>query len=267
MKKVTSTDIKKALSNVHHKEFFITECKNGSTYFPPAQGLLQFDGMAIYKSWTSPKVRIYEIKVSRGDFLRDNKYHLYLQYCHEMYFIVPKGLVKKEEIPENIGLMYYNPENGSIRTVKKALYRGDIEISADMLMYIIMNRLDSDRIPFYKERCEFARDYIADKKDRKTLGHDLGSKMAKDLQKAYDELDRLKNDKFKIDLFDKIQKVLKKHELSRWGWWRDDEEIIEALDKALSRSYPKELDDIRQRLVYDLEAIDKIKEGYKNGES
>lgn len=264
--KVTSFDIKEALALLHYKEFFITECKNGSTYFPPAQGLLKFDGLAIDKSWTKPKVTVYEIKVSRGDFLQDNKWHLYLQYCHEFYFVVPTGLVKKTELPDGVGLKYYNPETKAIRTVKKALYRSDVEISADMLMYIIMNRLDSDRIPFYGDnRLDYAKAYIENKADKKYVGNTLSSRLAKDLQEAYKELDRIKHNKDKIDLFYRIEKVLKNRGVIRWGYWRNEDELIEALDKALSREYPKELDDIRQRLEYDLKAIDEIKEGYANG--
>lgn len=52
--KVTSTDIKKALAEYHSKDYFITECKTCSTYFPDPQGLLKFDGLAIRKSYTGP---------------------------------------------------------------------------------------------------------------------------------------------------------------------------------------------------------------------
>lgn len=264
--KVTSFDIKEALALLHNKEFFITECKNGSTYFPPAQGLLKFDGLVIDKSWTKPKITIYEIKVSRGDFLQDNKWHLYLQYCQEFYFVVPTGLIKKTELPDGVGLKYYNPETKAVRAVKKALYRSDVEISADMLMYIIMNRLDSDRIPFYgSNRLEYAKDYLANKATKKIIGDCLRSTMAKELGVLHKEIERVKNDKHKIDLFYKIEKVLKAHDVIRYGYWRNDEELISNLEKALSREYPKELDDIRQRLEYDLKAIEEIKEGYSNG--
>ncbi len=47
--KVTSTDIKKALAEYYSKDYFITECKTCSTYFPDPQGLLKFDGLAIRK--------------------------------------------------------------------------------------------------------------------------------------------------------------------------------------------------------------------------
>lgn len=96
-KKVTSTDIKLALKDMHsgRASYFITECKTCSTYFPDPQGLLIFDGLAITKSYTKPNIIGYEIKVSRSDFLQDNKWHLYLQYCNEFFFVVPKGLVKR----------------------------------------------------------------------------------------------------------------------------------------------------------------------------
>ena len=57
--KVTSTDIKKALAGFREKDFFITECKTCSTYFPDPQGLLKFDGLAIRKSYNhvSPGMR------------------------------------------------------------------------------------------------------------------------------------------------------------------------------------------------------------------
>lgn len=44
-KKVTSTDIKLALRDMHlsRSSYFITECKTCSTYFPDPQGLLKFE--------------------------------------------------------------------------------------------------------------------------------------------------------------------------------------------------------------------------------
>lgn len=135
--KVTSTDIKKALAGFHEKDFFITECKTCSTYFPDPQGLLKFDGLAIRKSYTKPCITGYEIKVSRGDFLQDNKWHLYLQYCNEFYFVVPAGLITKEEIPENVGLIYYYPDTTVLRIKRKALYR-EIEEPIGVYKYIIL---------------------------------------------------------------------------------------------------------------------------------
>ena len=145
--KVTSTDIKLALKEFHNGKpsYFITECKTCSTYFPDPQGLLKFDGLAITKSYTKPNIIGYEIKVSRNDFLQDNKWHLYLQYCNEFYFVVPKGLVKKEELPDHVGLIYFNPDTKGLRTVKKALYR-QIEEPVGVYKYIIFTFLKGDVI-------------------------------------------------------------------------------------------------------------------------
>lgn len=154
--KVTSTDIKLALKEFHNGKpsYFITECKTCSTYFPDPQGLLKFDGLAITKSYTKPNIIGYEIKVSRNDFLQDNKWHLYLQYCNEFYFVVPKGRVKKDELPDHVGLIYFNPDTKALRTVKKALYR-QIEEPVGVYKYIIFSRLEEDRIPFYNDRAEY----------------------------------------------------------------------------------------------------------------
>jgi len=89
--KVTATQIKLALAEYHPKDFFIPECKTDSTYFAGPQGLLIFDGLAITRSYAHPCITGYEIKVSRSDFQRDNKYHLYLQYCNKFYFVCRLG--------------------------------------------------------------------------------------------------------------------------------------------------------------------------------
>lgn len=54
-----------------------------------------------------PQATIYEVKVSRGDFFRDvnsGKYERYLPHCRQLFFAVPAGLVKREEVPEGCGL-------------------------------------------------------------------------------------------------------------------------------------------------------------------
>lgn len=192
--KVTSTDIKLALKEFHSGKpsYFITECKTCSTYFPDPQGLLKFDGLAITKSYTKPNIIGYEIKVSRNDFLQDNKWHLYLQYCNEFYFVVPKGLVKKEELPDHVGLIYFNPDTKALRTVKKALYR-QIEEPVGVYKYIIFSRLEEDRIPFYNDRAEYCKDYLEDKVVKSAIGQRLGTKLAKDLEEAEKKLKSLQN--------------------------------------------------------------------------
>lgn len=267
-KRITSTDIKLALRDMHlgRNTYFLTECKTCSTYFPDPQGLLIFDGLAITKSYTKPCIVGYEIKVSRSDFLGDNKWHLYLQYCNEFFFVVPKGLIRKDELPEGVGLIYYDPEAKKVlNTVKKALYR-EIDDPVGVYKYIIYSRLEEERIPFYEDRADYARDYLEDKAYKKIIGDKLGSKLAKDLQDALDRLERVSGKEYELGCWSKVEKVLEKHGI--YCSWRrhfrkdepEDYSWVEDLDKALSgsaKSYA--LDEVETKLQYALNVIQRIK--------
>ncbi|WP_339060066.1 MmcB family DNA repair protein [Tepidibacillus marianensis] len=246
---VTSSDIKKALAKKHRdREFFITECKNG----PTGTGLLQFDGLAIYKSWAHPNIVGYEIKVSRSDFLRDNKFFRYMPYCHELYFVVPTGLIDRMELPNDIGLMYYNPETKALTTKKKAIHR-KIEVDANMLLYIIMNRLDSDRLPFHSTQAEYWRDWLDNKISNRELGWQVKSKLLNQIRELEQENQRYRHFKEERDEYNKILEVMKKHGLNTWY------NVAETLDKALSRPYPAELDTVLNQLQAAVKEIDKLK--------
>ena len=233
-RKVTSTDIKLALKEFHSNKpsYFITECKTCSTYFPDPQGLLIFDGLAITKSYTKPNIIGYEIKVSRNDFLQDNKWHLYLQYCNEFFFVVPKGLVRKDELPDNVGLIYYDPDTNNLRTVKKALWR-QIEEPVGVYKYIIFSKLEEDRIPFYEKRAEYAKDYLEDKTDKKYVGNALGTKLAQDVQDAHKRLENVKNAEKQLEAWGKVKKVLDAHNILPWRW-QDNDSWLKELESVLS---------------------------------
>ncbi len=250
MNEVTSNQIKAALAKKHgEREFFIAECKNG----PTMTGLLQFDAVAIYKSWSRPQIRGYEVKVSRSDFLRDAKYSQYLPYFHEFYFVVPAGMVQRQEVEENIGLMWYNPETGALTTKKKAVWR-NIEIDALMLLYIIMNRLNSDRLPFHSSQAEYWREWLEGKRNDRDLGYQVRSKLVTRINELEQENKRYRNFKEDREEHGQIINVMRKHGLSTWG------NAAETLDAALSRSYPAELDTIRSQLANSILSIDKLKE-------
>lgn len=259
MPKVTSTEIKRALAEYHPKDYFLTECKTCSTYFPDPQGMLKFDGLAMKRSYTAPCITGYEIKVSRSDFLGDNKWHLYLQYCNEFYFVVPVGLIAKDEIPEDVGLIYYYPETGKLLKKRKAVYR-KIEEPIGIYKYIIYSRLDQDRIPFFEERAEYAKAYLTDQGEKRKIGKKFGSKMAQDFQDCQERLEQLKNVEEQLQLLQKIEKILEKHQIFGWSWYRKAEDTLNELDEALGSSYPKELNRIEDDLQRTLENLRRIKE-------
>lgn len=224
-------------------------------------GQLNFVGLAMTRSYTAPCITGYEIKVSRSDFLGDNKWHLYLQYCNELYFVVPVGLVTKDEIPENVGLIYYYPKTGKLLKKRRAVYR-KIEEPVGVYKYIIYSRLDRERIPFYEGRAEYAKDYLADQREKRKIGRDFGSKMAKDLQDCQERLERLNNVEGQIEQLHKIEKILEKHQILGWRWYRNMDDALKDLDDALGSSYPKELGRVEDDLQRVLDNLRKIKENH-----
>lgn len=51
-------------------------------------------------------IRGFEIKVTRSDFLRDEKWYEYTQFCSSLSIVCPEGLIMKEEVPRPFGLLY-----------------------------------------------------------------------------------------------------------------------------------------------------------------
>jgi hypothetical protein len=168
-----------------HKDAFYLEVKNGPTW--SSHNLLRLDAVAFKKSWTKPCITGYEVKISRQDFLRDEKWPGYRQYCHRFYFACPMNLVKLEELPEDVGLIYYNPEKDCIFTKRKALFR-DIEISWEMLYYLIISRDKVQKHPFFSTTRDYIEAWLVDKENKRQLGYMVKSKMAKEIYELNEQL-------------------------------------------------------------------------------
>lgn len=252
--KATSTDIKIALAKKHDRDFFLTEVKSGPTQIVPAGSLKILDGLAIRKSWTNLCFTGYEVKVSRGDFLRDAKFYTYEELCNCLYIVCPKGMIDRTEVPESVGLMYYDPEKKTITTRKKAIFR-KIEYSPEMLLYIIFSRLDSDRYPFFSDKQEFFEAYLAGRSDNRVLAHAVKTKLVKDNARLESELEDLRGFERQYEAYETIMDVLHKHHI--WGYRGKD--IGDELDKALSSKCPDDISDIRrsaERLAERLRAVE-----------
>lgn len=111
-------------------------------YFYGGSSVQRADVIVIRPSYTNFCLDIYEVKVSRSDFLKDvrsGKYKGYLPMCHRLYFAVIKGLVDKREIPDDVGLIQYNIEKKSWSTIKPATQR-DVEIPEQVLLSCLFKR-------------------------------------------------------------------------------------------------------------------------------
>lgn len=183
--------LQKKHTDKQHPDAFFTQVKNGPTHTAQRGELRILDGLAVKKSWAQPCLTGYEVKVSRSDFLSDDKWTDYLPLCHELYFVCPSGLIKPEEVGEEVGLIYYNGKSGSLATIKKAIYR-NIELPTDMLYYIIMSRIEDDRHPFFSTQREMLEAWVEDKESRNRLAHRVRGKLWETIEKQQVELDELR---------------------------------------------------------------------------
>ena len=62
-----------------------------------------------------------------------------------------------------------------------------------------------------------------------------------------------------IERWEKVEKLLRKHDLLGWNWYKDDS-WLEDLEKALSSSYPKELEFTLDALKREVNRLEKLKE-------
>ena len=116
-----------------------------------------------------------------------------------------------------------------------------------------MNRLDSDRLPFTSDKAEYWREWLNEKISNRELGYQVKSKLLDKINEQERELQRFRDNKEDLEELKAINKVMKKHGIQSY-WQR-----AKALDEALSREYPGELDTIQNQLKVALGEIDKLK--------
>lgn len=179
---MTAERIINALAVKHSKDVFVSECKTGPTQM--ARTCPRLDAWAMRKSWANPLVSGYEIKVSRSDFLGDNKWQAYLPYCNAFYFVCPKGVIDPGEVAEGpAGLMYISSTGGRLYTKRKAPYR-EVEIPEDIYWYILMARVQVTReFAADVDRGAYWRDWLERKEANAKLGEQVAFTMRESLGK------------------------------------------------------------------------------------
>lgn len=238
MPKITSGLILKHIYKRHEEEPFFTEVKNGPTQF--SNHLLKLDALAFKKSWANPCMTGYEVKVDRNDFLRDIKWPGYKAYCNKLYFACPRDLIKPEELSEDVGLIYYNPEKDTIFTKKQALFR-EIEIPIDMLLYLITARYSKDYkdpYPFFNSRKDFFEAWLQDKTQKQELGWNVKNRMSKLVEELQEENKKLRDEKEQEEDYksqvERAKQIMKDAGISP-HYWRD--EWLENLREALKTKF------------------------------
>ena len=199
---------------------FVPECKNGCSY----GGHLRMDAWVMKPSWANRLSIVYEIKVSRNDFLNDKKYTLYFPYCNEFYFVCPPKLIQPNEIPDDCGLMWVSSTGTRLYTKKKAKYR-DVEIPEDLYRYILMCRAEickryNDYDPTRKRTGdkEFWADWLQNKNANLDLGHRVGTKLRQLIEKKINNAE-LTNTRLteRMKGYDDIRELLQKLDIDPDG--------------------------------------------------
>lgn len=197
--KVTAPQVLRALRARHSGDIFVPECNLGSAI----RGCRRIDAFAMPKSWSPLRTIGYEIKVSRPDFLKDNKWHEYIGFVHELWFACPWGLIDKAEIPDGIGLLWLNKGGKMVRKRKAVRHIADSPKIIDTMAYILMSRAKitepRNGITESPPTADDWADYYEGRTAHREIGRKVSEYIAKKCGKVAAENQELKARADKID--------------------------------------------------------------------
>jgi len=162
---------------------------------PETDGLV--DVVEMRNSYARWHMTFYEVKVSRSDFLSDvasSKFMKYWQYCHNMYYAVPKGLVEPSEVPKGIGLIERvlkknrktSSDNGSWKITVPPAYK-KTEPDPRMLLAILFSvgSDDHQRVRDLKKRLKFEENA-----DAEAMAKEVGMRVSDKILQAECTMER-----------------------------------------------------------------------------
>jgi hypothetical protein len=223
------------------------------------------DAWVMNRSWAHPCYTVYEIKVSRSDFLNDKKWRHYLPYCNEFFFVAPKGLIQIAELPPEAGLLELLGGADGRRLVrrKQPAWR-DITFPESLVRYVLMGRVRVSRSEYIieerteDERAEEWRRFIAERTENRELGYRVGKAIRETVEHVKKENERLSK---RMSEYDSIRYFLERigvdpnDHVSQWSVedkLKEQEALFprefmwamrslkDSLDTALKQLEPKE---------------------------
>lgn len=196
-----ASEIIDLLAARHTDDVFIPECKGGPTW---GGEHCRLDAWAMRKSWSRPLVWGYEVKVSRSDFVNDNKWRAYLDYCNDFYFACPPGVIKPEELPAEAGLLWV-ASTGRCLFVKKKAPSREVSIPEDIWRYILMNRVKITReryeTPSREHRIAAWKERMGANDEGRLIGYYIRRETAKRIEAVELENANLKQENEALNLF------------------------------------------------------------------
>lgn len=181
-------EVYQALANKHRGDLFATEvCTNG-------QATRRVDAIAINRSWAHWTVTIYEVKVSRQDFMRDVKVGEYADYCHELYIVAPDGVLDPRELPQGVGWMRVTNTGGRLVRKVRAVRRDSPPLLHCIYHSLAINRMviKSTEPETRASRIERVRRMVEDNADAARIGRTVGGLFAERMAKLQEQNDHLR---------------------------------------------------------------------------
>ena len=238
---MNSNQIIELLKQKHFKDVFVSECKDG----PSGVGGMRMDAWAMKKSWAHPLTVGYEIKVDRGDFLHDIKWHGYLPCCNEFYFVCPgPEVIQVSEIGPEAGLIYVTSTGNRLITKKRAPYR-NITVPEDFYRYILMCRVKIQRAHLYfpdneeETALAFWKDWLANKTEQHIIGHRVSKRLAQLYEEKVEQQQRRSNElQNKLDKLETVQKLIEAFgiKINTWDLEHEVERKVLNIPKDLQYS-------------------------------
>lgn len=236
---VNARDILNMIRERHLKDVFVAECKGGPTWTAQHDRL---DAWAMRRSWTRPMIWGYEIKVARGDWIKDTKWRNYLRYCYEFYFVCPPNIIERDELPEEAGLIWTSKTGSRLYTKKRAPTRNVI-VPEDLWMYLLMcrSRIESEYAVESAADRDYWKRWLAQKRENRELGHRVRGELRKVVTERVDKMwcenQRLVGENKRLtDVRETLKRLgLSTHE-SVWGIEHRHKELMAAVPYRLKSS-------------------------------
>lgn len=148
------------------------------------------DVMTIKPSYTKFCLSIYEVKVTRSDFLSDiraEKWKRYLPHCHRFYFATLPNLVSKADIPPEAGWIVKGPNSW---TYRKAAPARDISIPEHTMLSLLFSKQRDPR-GFQLGKLRDAEWEIKNRKQNADMAKIVGKEVAQAYADRYTLKDRI----------------------------------------------------------------------------
>lgn len=213
----------------HARDVFVAECKNGQSY---GSGQLRLDAWAMRRSWARPHSFGYEIKVSRSDFLADEKWMGYLDYCTDFYFVCPPDVIKPSEVGDQAGLLWSSRNAARLYIKKKAPTRPTV-VPENLYRYILMCRSTIGRDdPDGGNGLEYWKTWLAKKQESLDIGHRVSRRLAQEYYRMECENRQLvKQSETLTEREAYLSHASEVLGLSPWEW--SSERVVERSQKIL----------------------------------